>query len=159
MNRLEFHIKAHQILLVLLAFSLPFPLLFSNILIFLILENHLAETKILFHLKNTFKNEINWYLLILYFLFVLSAFISFNTNEIGSDFKYFVSNKQNDINNEVLVDKAKNALSFLNDDPFVINWDIVFDKKNVDSISFILTIRTSGGNYQFTLDAARKTIT
>ena len=83
----------------------------------------------------------------------------FNTNEIGSDFKYFVSNKQNDINNEVLVDKAKNALSFLNDDPFVINWDIVFDKKNVDSISFILTIRTSGGNYQFTLDAARKTIT
>ncbi len=84
MNRQEFHIKAHQILLVLLAFSLPFPLLFSNILIFLILPNHLAEAKISFHLKNTFNNEINWYLLILYFLFVLSAFISLNTNDIGS---------------------------------------------------------------------------
>ncbi len=84
MTRLEFHKKAHYFLLIFLAFSLPFPLLFSNVLIFIILANHLAEAKIISHLKDLWKNELNRYFLILYLIITISAFFSENTNENAS---------------------------------------------------------------------------
>lgn len=83
----------------------------------------------------------------------------FNINELGSDFSYFISNNSNNISNNVLADKAKNALSFLNDDPFVINWDIVFNTQGLDGTFFSLTIQTSQNNYKFLLDIQEKKLT
>jgi O-antigen ligase len=76
LNRTDFHIKAHQVLLLSIAFSLPFPLLYSNILIFITLANHLAAGNLISKFKNTWKNEINRYLLSFYLLIVISVILN-----------------------------------------------------------------------------------
>lgn len=84
MSRTEFHIRAHQILLMLLAFSLAFPLLFSNIIIFSILANHIAEAKLFKYLKSTWSFGLNKFLLIFYCIIFISVLVSDYTNENGA---------------------------------------------------------------------------
>lgn len=84
MKRQEVHQHIHFWLLLAIAFTMPFAIKINSLFIIGCLVNHIVEGKLLFHLKNTWSNVVNRYMLLFYALHVLSLFFSANVAESGA---------------------------------------------------------------------------
>lgn len=84
MNRQEVHQHIHFWLLLAIAFTMPFSIKINSALIIGCLANHVVEGKLLFHLKNTWSNAVNRYMLLFYALHVLSILFSSDVTEAGA---------------------------------------------------------------------------
>ena len=71
-------------LLILIAFTMPFAIKLNSLMILLCAANWIIEGNFSAKIKNTFSNRLNIYWIIFFMLYVLSYFMSTNQHEAGS---------------------------------------------------------------------------
>lgn len=81
MDRESLHIKIHTILMLAIAFTLPFSIKLNNVLIILCLLNWFTEGKVISKTKLAFSSPVNQLMLAFFFVHIISVFFSSNTAE------------------------------------------------------------------------------